>query len=128
MSYSSDVGVGGSVTGDESGTMLAVEQMDLINAMIDLMNKRATYFAAARSRGAQAHLAKYSWKRATATLVEQLDEAVRNYHDDSYRRVISPEQVGSMGGKKQRRAGVATMTKEEAANIQPSRSVNLSVY
>lgn len=110
--------------------MLAVEQMDIINAMIDLMNKRATYFAAARSRGAQAHLAKYSWKRVTATLVEQLDEAVRSYHDDSYRRIKSPEQAttgSSMGGKKQqRRAGVATMTKEEAVNIQPSRSVNVN--
>ena len=105
--------------------MLAVEQMDIINAMIDLMNNRATYFAAARSRGAQTHLAKYSWKRATTTLVERLDEAVRHYHDDSRGSITSPEQT-STGGKKRRRTGVATMTKEEADNIQPSRSVSQS--
>ena len=101
--------------------MLAVDQMDIINAMIDLMNNRATYFAAARSRGAQTHLAKYSWKRATTTLVELLDEAIQNYHDDS--RIASPDQVPSVGGKRQRRAAAGTMTKEQADNIQPSRSV-----
>ena len=119
------VGVG--IGDDESGTMLAVEQMDIINAMIDLMNNRLTYFAAARSRGAQSHLAKFSWKRATATLVEMLDEAVRNYYDGGDNRVTSSSDQTMTTGSKKRRAGAATMTKEEAVNIQPSRSVSLSV-
>ena len=69
-------------TGD-AGTVLVTEQVDIINSMIVAMNQRMKLAAAARSRGARAHLERYTWSAVTKKLMDELGKVVAGSREGS---------------------------------------------